>query len=90
MDAQLSTEPFAKQGGFGPPPAKDAFGNKTAQPSAKSGVDPFGNKTMQPPGKTGVDPFGNKTGSGGLVSPGSPGAKTSGMPPNKGGGVMIN
>jgi len=39
---------------------------------------------------TGVDPFGNKTGGGGMASPGSPGAKSSGMPPSKGGTVMIN
>lgn len=82
-------DPFAKQGGFGSPAGKDAFGNKMGQPPAKTGVDPFGNKTTQSPGKTGVDPYGNKTG-GGMVSPGSPGAKTSGMPPNKGGTVMIN
>jgi hypothetical protein len=83
-------DPFAKQGGFGSPAGKDAFGNSLAQPSAKSGVDPFGNKTTQAPGKTGVDPFGNKTGGGGMVSPGSPGAKSSGVPPIKGGPGMIN
>jgi peptidoglycan hydrolase-like protein with peptidoglycan-binding domain len=82
------TDPFAKQGGFGSPAGKDAFGNKTGQPPAKTGLDPFGNKMAQPPAKTGVDPFGNPTG-GGMAVPGYPGTKT-GDTPMKGGGGMIN
>jgi peptidoglycan hydrolase-like protein with peptidoglycan-binding domain len=89
-NAKSGSDPFAKQGWGGAPAGKDPFGKSLPQQSAKTGVDPFGNKTTQAPGKTGVDPFGNKTGGGGMVSPGSPGAKSSGMPPNKGGTVMIN
>ncbi len=71
-------DPFAKQGGFGSPAGKDAFGK-----------DAFGNKTGQPPAKTGVDPFGNKTG-GGMAMPGFPAAAKAGEAPMKGGGGMIN
>lgn len=74
----------AKSGPAGKDPfAKQNFGSP-------AGKDAFGNSMAQPPTKTGVDPFANKTGGGGMVSPGSPGAKTSGMPPGKGGTVMIN
>lgn len=65
-------DPFAKQGGFGSPAGKDAFGKSMAQPPAKTGVDPFGNKTgggMAMPGfpgtKTGDAPM---KGGGGMIN----------------------
>lgn len=87
---QAGTDPFAKQGGFGSPAGKDAFGNSMALPPTKTGVDPFGNKTQgsPPPGYPGTKT--NKPPSkSGMAMPGFPGTGN-GLPASKGGGGMIN
>jgi len=84
-------DPFAKQGGFGSPAGKDAFGNKTAQSPQKTGVDPFGNKTgggMTSPGYPGTK-TNEPANKGGMAMPGFPGMGN-GLPASKGGGGMIN
>ena len=68
-------DPFAKQGGFGSPAGKDAFGNTTGGGMTSPGYP--GSKTNEPANK------------GGMAMPGFPGMGT-GLPPIKGGSGMIN